>query len=286
MSVSLVSTLGYPVNYITLAELKQSPIYNQLKRLVPGQSDADRDAELLAIIRRATGMINDYVNQNLAASVDTEIGRVVVSNDGDLRLHTRSRPIVQVLSVSVGQDPGNLHPLADLTNVVIDPWRITIPRCGHHFRPGQRLWAQWSYINGFPVTQLTEPASPGDTTITVSTTTGIIPNPSSSSIPGTPSQVTIQDGRLLEVFFPTAVEGNTLTVPPLLYAHQVGTGVTSLPDGLKEVALLLISRLHDTWSLTMNVISTDGGGSKKPKSGPAVALCDAGNILLPYKRVW
>lgn len=277
MAPSLVSTQGYPVSYITLAELKLSPIYNQLKQLVPGSSDADRDGELLAVIRRATGMINGECNQNLAASVDVEIGRVVVSNDGDLRLHTRSSPIVEVLSVSVGHDPANLTAV-DISNAVLDPWRITIPGCGSTlFRPGARMWAKWTYVNGFPVTTLASSANVGDTTVTVVNGTGIIPGQ---------TLLTVEDGRLMEQFIPTAVTGNVLTVPALSFAHQANVGVTSLPNDIKEATLLLISRLNDTWSLTMNVISMDGSGSKKPKAGPSRALCDAAVMLEPYKRVW
>lgn len=284
MPVSMVSTLGRPVPYITLAELKHSPIYNQLKQMVPGSSDADRDAELGAIIRRATGMINGEVRQNLAATVDTEVDRVRVSNDGDLRLHTRSSPIVAVLSVSVGADPSNLIPIADLSNIVLDPWRITIPRitdtAGLGLPSVSRrgdMWAKWTYINGFPVTTVTAPVNAGDTSVTVSDTTGIVPNQ---------TFLTVEDGKWLEQFVPTAVSGNTLTVPPLTYAHRVGIGVTSLPNDIKEATLLLISRLHDTWSLTMNVVSMDGSGSKKPSSGPSRALCDAAVMLAPYRRVW
>lgn len=285
MSVSLVSTQGRPVPYLTLAELKHSPIYNQLKQMVPGSSDADRDAELSAIIRRATGMINGECNQNLAASVDTEIGRVRFSTDGDLRLHTRSDPIIEVLSVSVGPDPANLTPITDLSNIVIDPWRITIPggstsslnlpspsQCG-------RIWAKWTYVNGFPITTLTAPANAGDTSITVADTTGILP--------GQTLPLVVEDGKWAEQFFPTAVTSSTtLTVPPLTFAHQAGIGVSSLPNDIKEATLLLISRLHDTWSLTMNVIDMGGHGSKKPASGPSRALCDAAVMLAPYRRVW
>jgi hypothetical protein len=275
---SMVSTRGRPVPYITVAELKRAPIYGQLKQLVPNSSEADRDAELARIIARVTGMINGEVNQNLAATHDFEIGQVIVADTGDLRIHTRCSPIISVQSISVGTSVGNLIPLTDLSNVVIDPWRITVPRgAGFIGRPGSRLYASWAYINGFPVTTLTQPAVAGDTTITVADSTGIIAGQ---------TFLTIQDGKWLEQLVPTAVNGNVLTVPELAYPHAVGVGVTDLPEDIKEAVLLLISRLHDTWSLTMNVISMDGGGSKKPPAGPARALCDAAVMLAPYRRVW
>lgn len=284
MPVSLVSTLGRTVPYITLAELEQSPIYNQLRKLIPDQLEGERDAQLEAIIRRATSMINGEVHQNLAATVDTEIAQVRVSHDGSLRLHTRSSPIVEVLSIAIGNDPSNLVPIADLSNLVVDPWRITVPMVGRNAclnvsssRSGH-MWAKWSYINGFPVTTFAVQANAGDTSVTVVDATGVIA--------GT-TVLTVEDGRSVEQFIPTDVTGNVLTVPDgLLSAHQVGTGVTGLPDVIKEATLLLISRLHDTWSLTMNVVDMNGNGARKPKADPKRIMCDAALMLAPYRRVW
>jgi hypothetical protein len=280
--------MGTTVPYITVAELKRSPIYTQLQKLVPGQSDADRDAELGAIIRRVSAMINGEVNQNLAASVDDEIGRLTVSNDGELRIHTRSNPIIEVQSISLGPDVYNLTPVTDLTHLVLDPWRITIPRGSNQLvsgnlpmtgvgRPGQRLWAQFTYVNGYPVTTLAAPTAVGDTSITVADATGIVA--------GT-TLLTIKDGRLLEQVVPTAVNGNTLTVPALVNAHAAGVGVTALPDDIEEATLLLISRLHDTWSLSMGAITHDGTGAKVPGAKVARAMCDAAVMLSPYRRMW
>lgn len=283
-----VSTMGTPVPYITVQELKRSPIYTQLQKLVPGSSDADRDAELGRIVLRVSAMINAEVNQNLAATVDNEVGPVYVSDDGALRIHTRSNPIVQVLSVSVGSDPYSLAPVSDLSHVVLDPWRITIPRGASQVqggnlplsgfgRPGQRIWGEWSYINGYPVTTLTGQVAAGATSITVSNATGILPGQ---------TVLTVEDGKWLEMVLPTAVNGNTLTVAPLMYAHQAGTGVSALPDDIKEVTLLLVSRLHDTWSLSMGAITHDGTGAKVPGAKVKRAMCDAAVMLSPYRRMW
>lgn len=277
MAVALVSTEGHVVPYITVDQLERSPVSSQLRKLVPDMGEPERYAELDRIIRRASSMINGEVRQNLAATVDTEIGQVRVSDWGDLRLHTRSSPIVEVLSVSVGPDPSNLTPITDLSNIVVEPWRITVPQGSLSLRPGARVWAQWTYINGWPVTTLTEMVSCGATSITVADGTGIVANR---------TLLTVQDGSSMEQLIPSAVSGNALTVPPTAYPHQQGTGVTALPDVIEEAVLLLISRRHDTWSLTMNAISMDGNGAKKPSSGPARAMCDAAVMLAPFRRVW
>lgn len=279
----MVSTMGIPVPYLTLLELKQSPIYTQLRKLVPGSSDAERDAELGRIILRVSAAVNAECNQNLAATVDNEIGTVRISDDGSLRLHARSTPVIEVLSVSVGPDAYSLKPLPDLSHVVLDPWRITIPGGGFGnnlftgYRPGTRLWAQWSYVNGFPVTSLASTSAAGDSSIVVADATGIVPNQ---------TLLTIEDGRLLERVAPSAVSGNTLTVSPLMYAHQSGTGLSGLPDDIKEAILILISRYHDNWSLSMGAITHDGTGGKKPGKGPAHALCEPATLLRPYRRMW
>lgn len=282
------SNMGTPVPYITVAELKRSPIYTQLHKLVPNSSDADRDAELGRIILRISAMINSEVNQNLAATADVEEGPVVISDDGYLRIHTRSNPIVSVQSISVGRDPYSLAPISDLSHLILDPWRITVPRgasgfssgnlpLGGYGRPGQRLWAQWSYINGYPHTTLTTPSAAGDTSITVADATGIIANQ---------TLLTIEDGKWLENIVPTAVSGNTLTVAPLQYPHQAAVGVTALPDDIKNAVFTLVSRLHDTWSLAPGAIVRDGSGAHVPGAKVVRAMCDAAWMLAPYRRMW
>ena len=269
------------VPLLTVAELKRSPIYTQLQKLVPGGSQDDNDAELLRIIMRVSALIDGECNQNLAATVDTEIGRVAVSDWGELRLHTRANPIISVLSVSVGSDPANLTPITDLSHIVVDPWRITIPAVsGQSWRCGQRLWAQWTYINGYPVTTLEAPTVTGATSMTVADATGILAGQTA---------LAIQDGKWFENVVPSAVSGNVLTVPPLQFPHQDGVGVNALPDDIQEAALILISRLHNTWSLSMGAITHDGTGARRNKNAPGLGarfLCDPGVILEPYKRVW
>lgn len=282
---TIVNTAGRPTPYITVQELKQSPIYTQLRKLVPDQSDADRDAQLGRIIMRATSMINGEVNQNLAATVDHEVGEVTITERGDLRIHTRCNPIVEVLSLSIGPDAGNLQPVTDLSRLIIEPWRFMLPggNSGYAYnlpvvstRPGTHLWAEWSYINGYPTTILTAPTAIGDTLITVKDSTGIKANQ---------TILTIEDGKWLEQVIPSAVVGNILTVDALLYPHQASIGATELPDAVKEAMLLLISRLHDTWSLTMNQVAMDGNGARRNVPRPRI-MCDAGQILSPYRRMW
>jgi hypothetical protein len=284
--------MGTSVPYITVAELKRSPVINQLRKLTPRESEADRDAELAAIIKRASAMINGEVNQNLAATVDYEVGKVAVDDWGNIRIHTRANPIINVISVSVGNNPGNMTPVTDLSNIILDPWRITIPQHwsngGSWYwsgnlpsvsrRPGRQMWAEWVYTNGYPATTLTADVNAGDTEITVADTTGVIPNY---------TELSIEDGKYLEIVTPTAVDENTktLTVPALEFAHLTGVGVTAIPDDVKECAMLLCSRLHDTWSLTMGSVSVDGSGAHNNSARPRV-MCDAANILAPYRRWW
>lgn len=290
MTIPPVSTMGNPVSYITLAELKRNPIYNQLEQLVVDSSPADRDAELTRIIARVSALINGFCNQNLAATVDNEITQIRASDDGSLRINTRSNPIVEVLSVSVGPNVYSLTEVPDLSHVILDPWRITIPSAspsgswywsgnlplGGVARPGQRLWAEFTYVNGFPITTIAAGVSPGDTSITVVDATGVIAGR---------TLLTIEDGIYLEQVVPTAVNGNVLTVPAVAFAHQAGVGIHSFPGDIKEAVLVLMSRLHDTWSLSMGAITRDGSGAKNSTAHPVI-MCQAGWMLNPYVRAW
>src|SRR5882757_3197885 len=282
-------TLTTPVPstpYLTVAELKRSPIYTQLQKLVPGGSQADNDAELGRIIMRVSAMINGESRQNLAATVDIEADWATFSDHGDLRIHTRGNPIIQVVSVLIGPEPYNLTAISDLTHVELDPWQITIPAFAVSnvgpwgYRSRRRVWAQWTYVTGYPVTTLASAVAAGATSLTVADATGVVAGQ---------TVLTIEDGKWLEMVVPTVVAGNTLTVAPLAFAHQAGVGVSALPGDITEAALLLISRLHDSWSLSMGAVTHDGSGAREPKGGAgsgARALCDAGVILAPYKRVW
>lgn len=278
-----VSSVVSSSPYLTVAELKRSPIYTQLQKLVPGGTAADNDAELARIIMRVTAMINGETRQNLVASVDTEANWATISDVGDLRIHTRGNPIVSVTSVLVGVDPYSLSAVADLSRVDLDPWQITIPARalgGFGCRGRRRVWAEWTYVTGYPVTTFSSAVVAGDTSLTLADATGVVAGETA---------LTIEDGKWLETVVPSAVAGNVLTVPPLGYTHQAGVGVNALPSDIQEAALLLISRLHDSWSLSMGAITHDGTGARKPKGGAgtgARALCDAGVILSPYRRVW
>jgi hypothetical protein len=272
--------------YLTIAELKRSPIYTQLQKLVPNGSQADNDAELAQIIQRVSAMINGEVRQNLASTVDTEAGWCRMSDDGELRIHTRCSPITEVLSVEVGESPYNTTAISDLRFVLTDPWRITIPPQAMQGIGGpfgvrrRRMWAKWTYINGYPVTTLTEPVTAGATEITVKDPTGIIAGE---------TNLTIEDGKFRELTTPVAVNGNALMVAPLMFPHAAGVGVNALPYDIQEAALILISRLHNTWSLAMGAITHDGTGARKNPNAPGIGtrfLCDPGVILSPYRRVW
>jgi hypothetical protein len=266
--------MGRTVPYITVAQLDRSPISNQLKKLVPRTSDNDRNAEMARIILRLSSMINDEVGQNLAATVDTEAGKVRVDSDGHLNIYTRSNPIVEVRSLEIGWSPTQLTAVTDLSNLILDPWRITVPNYG---RPGSRLWARFVYVNGYPVTTLAAPAAAGAVSVTVADATGILPGV---------SVLTINDGQSEEVVIPTAVVGNVLTVSALEFGHAAGVGVSELPATIEEATLLLLSRLHDTWSLSMGAITTDGSGAKIPGATVKRAMCDAAVMLNPYRRMW
>lgn len=269
--------------YLTVAELKRSPIYTQLQKLVPGASAADNDAELGRIIMRVSAMINGETRQNLVASVDTEANWATISDVGDLRIHTRGNPIVSVTSVSVGADPYSLVAVSDLSRVDLDPWQITIPARalgGFGCRRRRRVWAEWTYVTGFPVTTLASAVVAGDTSLTLADATGVVAGD---------TVLTIEDGKWLETVVPSAVAGNVLTVPPLGFTHQEGVGVNALPGDIQEAALILISRLHNTWSLSMGAVTHDGTGARKNPNAPGIGtrfLCDPGVILEPYKRPW
>jgi hypothetical protein len=84
-TVERISTAGRTAPYLTVAELRRSPVWNQLRKLVAGETAADNEAELGRIILRVSAKINGECNQNLAAPVHTAAREAVVSDRGELR---------------------------------------------------------------------------------------------------------------------------------------------------------------------------------------------------------
>lgn len=260
--------------YITTGELARAPMALDVKSFLPDdQASHAQIAEMEQVILRASGRIDNYCQQPLYSHIDYDAGRVPLGSDGLLAIPLRHGPVRQVLAVAAGTKPSTVVDL-DLTEIEMRPWQIRLPA---PVVPGwQRPYATWRYMAGAPVARLTVAAVVGGTALVVDDATGIQANV---------TQLRVTDGIRTVTITPTAVAGNTLTVPALEFAHDVGTGVSALSEDVKDALLLVIGaglRVNDSHALTLTRTDRTQGPVDDQR---ASMLESARELLIPYRRV-
>jgi len=274
--------------------------------LVPSTDASVQLQALAAVIRRASSWADQIcfgadVSANgasLAASLVVESVNTRIKN-GNLRLVCDYRPIVQVVGIAVGPYPGSVAPISptQAQQVRISRRTITVPWMPSYLagRPDDSIgfipvgtagsvYAVWSYVAGYPHTQLVANATAGTTTIQVASTDG--QGGVWGLFPGT--QLTIVDGgdteQVTVLASPTAVSNTVaeLTVTPLLNAHTVPSApdflpVTALPPAVHQAVISLTSVLiktRGTRALTMPEI---------PGTRPSSQMLAQAGALEDYK---
>jgi hypothetical protein len=143
-----------------------------------------------------------------------------------------------------------------------------------------RIYAKFTYVAGFTNTTIAS-ATAGATSFTVQNPTGITAN----------DTLTIYDGQYTETVTTTSgytFGSSTITITSALqYAHSSGVSVGSLPQAIKEAAILVTTdflKVRGDNSLTMAVTT-------RPSSGPSVQdiigsdLALAKELLRPFRRM-
>jgi hypothetical protein len=281
--------------YLTLDEFKNAPTALDYGNLVQGGNQAAQDAELTNAITRASSYIDQFCNQVLAATVDTEQQRIRLRPDGTARLHPKYFPVVSLDSFTYGFYPGQLTALTDFSNAWVEEQQIIVPLnngtlttssagpLSFGATPGTRaeMFVRYSYVNGYPVAVVTTSASVGATSITVDSGAGIVAG----------QTLKIYDGASSEnVTVATTYTYGSATVPltaATLYAHAVGVAVSSLPAAVKEACILMTSaylKIRGDASLVLAVTNRPGQqieGSQRVGS----EIAHTQDILQPFRRI-
>jgi len=282
--------------YLTVAEFKNAPTAIDCTNIIPGASQAQNDAELTNVIRRASAWINQICKMpTLEATSNTEIKEVCLNSAGVLRIHPDMVPIITLLdSVQYKISPiSNWVPLSitginvfpryfvsyNLAQVMISPQGVQ-PFALTPYRSPYVKWnmkniplmLQYTYINGYPNTVLTTNSAIGATSITVKNAIGMVNQ-----------TLTIYDSDKTEDVTILSVVGNVVTLAsPLLFAHVAGMAVSALPDSVKQAAILLTSFLiQERGSLSISMGETTLQGLKQT-SGTNVDV--AKELLRPFLR--
>lgn len=164
-----------------------------INNLVPGNAPPpDQQAALMQYIEAASAQGDEIMgHMTLAATYDTGAGQANIGPDWYITIHPRYRPVAAVTAFSYGATAAAMQPLASLAGTWVERTRFKVPvgpyggiavntpqgpiQFGAGGGPQQRVFCQYQYVNGYPVTYLTASVTAGATQIAVQDTTGIIP---------------------------------------------------------------------------------------------------------------
>ena len=230
--------------YLTVAEYKNAPTALGVSNLVVGGNSAAQDAELGNVIMRASSYMNEYFNQNLVASTNTETQRVRVTPQGFLSIHPFNSYIVALTALQYGTDPLNLTTLPDPSQVWFEQQQILVPLYQTSFSTSgplsfgfppstnSQIFVKYTYVSGFVNTLAT--GTSGASVLTVADGTGIQAGAS----------MTVWDGASTEqVTVASSYVFGSSTVPlvaPLAYSHA-SVAVGNMPDAVKQACILITS---------------------------------------------
>lgn len=281
--------------YLSLAEFKNAPTALDYGNLVVGGNQAAQDAELTNAITRASSWIDQYCNQVLSATVDTEQQRARIRPDGTIAIHPKYFPVVSVSAISLGATPNELMAAPDASICWLEEQSIIYPYAalpqnmssqgplsfGFPVTQGRFVYTRYSYINGYANTSVAVQSSAGASSITVLDATGVVAG----------EWLTIFDGantERVQVDSAYVYGAQIITfTAPLLYDHAVGVTVSALPAAIKQAAIVMTSaflKIRGDASLTMGVTTrpgTQNSGNDAMGSEKAIAA----EILKPFRRI-
>ena len=279
---------------MTTAEYINAPTSVDYNNLVVGGNAAAQTAELNNVIIRASSFMDEYLNQNLNASTQTENQRMRFNSQGYLALHPNNSPVISLNSFSWGSDPNNLSPLNDCSTAWFEDQQVIIPvsqlsttwssagplSFGNIGNPSQPVFVRYNYTSGY-VNNLMVSAIAGASSMTVQDATGVVAG----------MQLRIFDGASSEkVTVASNYTYGSTTIPlisPLGFNHVNGVAFGNLPNTIKQAAILVTTgfiKLRGDSSMTMAMTASPSrtvSGTQLYGAEISMAL----QMLDLYKRV-
>lgn len=257
------------IPFISLSEYMNYPTSMDTLNLVPQGDSQQQQAAFFDLLQRASAWIDRLTmgmslaakGASLRATLNTEMAAVPLIR-GTLRLICDFWPVLEVRGVDVGIDPSSLATIGTNLAAGIRLGRRTIyvPFAQPFLPASQKLYAlqalvpadslvvAWSYVNGYPHTQLATTTTGGSPTLQVLATDGA--SGLLGVYPGT--QLTIVDGALTETITVQSVSGTTITATANLQnVHTVPATpdfipVTGLPTEVRMAGIYLMTGLLKT----------------------------------------
>ena len=238
--------------------------------------------------------VDQYCNQILGATQDTEQQRNRIKSDGTIRFHPKYNPIIALLSFSYGADPNSLVAATDCSKAWLEEGEVIFPYAslsasyssqgplsfGMPSTPGHELFLRYSYVNGYANSTIAS-ATASANSLTVTNSTGIVAGQS----------LKIYDGLYSEnITVDSSYTFGSTTIPltsSLLYTHNTGVAISAMPAAIKEATILATTaflKVRGDNSLVMD-ISTRGSEAGAAAKNIASDLGLAQELLKPFRRI-
>lgn len=285
--------------YITVQEFKNAPTGIDTYSLIPGATQAQNDAELTNVIRRASAWVDQYCNQVLEATTNTETKEVTMTSSGLIRIHPNNVPIIQILdSVQYRVNPADpwtsISPefiqastrhftIYNLNTLSVPPsLGLQYPGVGYR-TPTRRhnlqqipITVQYTYVNGYVNTTLRNPVNANQIdSIALVRNLGITAGQS----------LTIYDNEKTETVTVQSIDssGFITFTSPLIFNHDAGTPISALPATVKEATILMTAYLiKERGSLAVSMSENSLQGVQRYKD--AADIDTAKEMLYIFKR--
>jgi hypothetical protein len=287
------------IPYVTVAEFRRHPTFLDTNQLVPAGPQAQQDAALFTALLTASTWADEHVfghDGTLAAHTRVENARIRPDRQGRLKYHPEHIPVLSVPAIAIGSDPTSQVTVTSPTVWTEQDGRVMVAYLAGAASPGlDRLqfgaptsWrveqlVTWTYIAGFPATQLATSASASATAVQVLDATGI----------GVGSVLRLWTPSLEEAVTVSAVAGTTLTLSAgLVHAHTAGDSIQGLPATVREAVInKAICELLRPNAATQQQQAKAAVASTSTRKDPARTAGGGGyhekacGLLRPFRRV-
>ena len=288
------------VPYITSDEYNNAPTAMDVSNLIPGGSAQANTTALIETIGRASSWVDQYTMGSygtLVATKNTENARIWGNRLGQIIVHPRYWPILEVDSFSYGVTgfgfgTGNSASITPATNIWIEPQQFIVQPSGafnfglgaiSSINAGIQYYCTWSYSNGYPTTTLSASVAASGASITPVSVTGIYPG-TTLTLYDMPYDEQVQVAS-------TYVPGGA--VLPLTtgvqYSHLAGVMVTNLPPSVKQASILATTAFIKQRGSGAMVVADLGAAVKQSagfSQGSGSDWAEAKCLLNPFRQMF
>lgn len=263
--------------YLSPQEFADTFVTVDLNRYVPTGTQASDSASLLSILRSASSMADQWCKQILRATVDSDMESMYPSKYGDIRIWPTYRPIISLSSLEYRlRTDTDWITVTDLTDTGgLHLFERYFVYDGASLCQTDKVIVKYSYVNGFPVMDVSGTVAQGVSTITTKQTpTGVEQG----------TILTLVDGINSEDVTVQSISGNVITLSsPVVNDHSTSVGLTlsGIPDAIKTATGIIAANLIQRG--TDGATTVHDADFETEYQSPSVITADAQTLLAAYR---